>query len=264
MNEQSRKTGNYVITAIAPNKKGQMVVSFGTRKLLLSPNAFTEMPLYVGKELSGSEFHSLALFNKNEALRNYALSLASKGAYSVHDVRAKLRLKSQDEAAIRSILISLKEQGLLDDQGFAKEYKEEKEKQLYGKERILSELKFKHGIRDEIVNKLVFKDEAAHAEKAAEILEKKFQRYPLAKKKEKGALALIRRGYDPLIAHRAVSHYHDDASLHGKTLKTLCEKTLKRYGAKYNGYQLRSKVFAYLMSKGYSSDEVERVLEETL
>jgi SOS response regulatory protein OraA/RecX len=44
----------------------------------------------------------------------------------------------------------------------------------------------------------------------------------------------------------------------------LCEKTVKKYQAKYNGYQLRRRRFAYLMSKGYSVDEVKKVLEECL
>jgi regulatory protein len=264
MNAPLKRTGKYKITAITPNKKGQMMVSFGREKLLLSPNAFTEMPLFVGKELTPNQHRSLVLFTKNEALLNYALTLASKGSYSVHDVREKLRLKSQDEDTIRQLLKTLKEQGMLNDVDFAEEFKEEKEAQLYGKERIVQDLKFKHGIRDEIVDKLSFKNEKEHAEKAGEFLARKYARLPLKSKKEKAALSLIRRGYAPGVAKEAVAHFSGDKIKENKSLNLLCEKTLKRYASKYNGYQLKSKAFAYLVGKGYSVDEVNRVLEEKL
>lgn len=264
MNGPSKRTGNYKILAISPNKKGQMVVVFPNAKLTLSPNAFTEMPLFVGKELTLEQYRSLVHFTKNEALLNYAISLASKGSYSVHDVREKLRLKSQDEMVIRQLLETLKGQGLLNDQEFAEEYKEEKELQLYGKNRIVQDLKFKHGVRDEIVDHLDFKSEQDHAEKAAIALEKKYHRLPLKSKKEKAALALIRRGFDPHLSEEAVAGFERDPHSEKETLNILCEKTVKRYGAKYNGYQLRSKVFAYLLSKGYPVDAINRVLEEQL
>jgi regulatory protein len=264
MKEPLKRTGNYKITAINQNKKGQMVVSFGTVKLTLSPNAFTEMPLYVGRELKPSQYHSLLLFMKNEALWNYALSLASKGCYSVHDVREKLRKKCSDEDMIRQLLFTLKDQGVLNDKEFAEDYKEEKEKQLYGETRIVQELKFKHGIRDEIVDALVFKDEEAHAFQAAKALEKRYARLPLKSKRDKAILALIRRGFEEPLAKRAVLSFSENKASNRTILKTLCEKTLKKYGAKYNGYQLRSKTFAFLMSKGYSVDDVQRVLEECL
>jgi SOS response regulatory protein OraA/RecX len=265
MNAPSKRIGNTrKITAIKENKKGQMVVSFGAEKLALSPNAFTEMPLYVGKELTSEEYRSLTLFLKNESLWKYALSLVSKGSYSTHDIREKMRKKSTEEDTIRRLIFSLKQQGLVNDEEFAEEYKEEKENQCYGKNRIIQDLKFKHGIRDEIVDALAFKSEEAHAQKLAEQWEKKYARLPLRSKKEKAALALVRRGYDEGVAREAVSSYKEAKDVSGKNLKILCEKTLKKYGAKYNGYSLRSKTFAYLLSKGYAPEEVERALEECL
>ena len=241
-----------------------MVVFFGAEKLVLSPDAFTEMPLYVGKELTSIEYHSLLLFLRSESLRKYALSLVNKGSYSAHDIREKLRKKTGEEDTIGRLIFSLKQQGLIDDEKFARDFQEGKQAQLYGRNRIIQELKFKHGIRDEIVDSLSFMHEEERAEKLATLWEKKFARLPLKSKKEKAALALIRRGYDEVVAREAVSGYKQAKGVGDKSLKLLCEKTLKKYGVKYNGYQLRSKVFAYLMSKGYSSEEIERVLEDCL
>jgi hypothetical protein len=119
MNEPSKRTGKYKISAIEQNKKGQMVVSFGAEKLLLSPNAFTEMPLYVGKELTASQYRSLVLFTQNEVLWNYALSLRAKGLL----FRAMMSARSfgkrpTDEDTIRQLIFTLKQQGLDQRSGF--------------------------------------------------------------------------------------------------------------------------------------------------
>ena len=265
MNAPSKRIGkSRQITAIKENKKGQMVVSFDSVKLTLSPNAFTEAPLYVGRELSEEQYRSLLLFLKNETLWKYALSLLNRGSYSFHDLREKMKKKSPDETTIRRLLSQLKQQGLVNDAEFAADYQEAKENQLYGRNRIIQDLKFKHGIRDEVVDALRFLCEEEHAEKLALSWEKKYARLPLKSQKEKAALALLRRGYDEAVARQAVRLYHQDNEANGKQLKILCEKTLKKYGAKYNGYRLKSKTFAYLLSKGYAPEDIERVLEECL
>jgi SOS response regulatory protein OraA/RecX len=121
----------------------------------LSANAFTEHPLYVGKEVTLFEYRDIVAFQKNEGLYNYALSLASKGCYSTHDLREKLSKKTSDVDQVRQAF-SASPANLLDDEAFAKEYAEEKSEALYGRDRILQELRFKHGINETIAFALSF------------------------------------------------------------------------------------------------------------
>lgn len=263
-NGPSRKTGKRLITSITENKKHQMVVCFGYESLTLSADAFTEHPLYVGKEVSPLEYREILAFVKNESLLDYGMALAAKGCYSSHEIREKLRKKATDEEKIREIMFNLRQEGFLDDESYAKEYKEEKEHALYGRERILQELRFSKGINPEILAKLTFNDEEENAKKAALLLAKKYSRLPLAAQKRKGIEALTRRGFSLPVASQAVELYHENKTESGKSLRLLCEKTVKKYQSKYNGYELRAKCFAYLLSKGYRSEEIASVLEEYL
>ena len=83
-----------------------MVVVFPNAKLTLSPNAFTEMPLFVGKELTLEQYRSLVHFTKNEALLNYAISLASKGSYSVHEAKRETEAIERTKTLIFFNLLS--------------------------------------------------------------------------------------------------------------------------------------------------------------
>ena len=75
---------------------------------------------------------------------------------------------------------------------------------------------------------------------------------------------LIRRGYSQAIAQKAVLCYEEDTLQSKKSLTLLAENALKRYEKKYNGYDLRSKCFAYLLKKGYRSEDIAQALEELL
>jgi regulatory protein len=260
----SRKIGNQKVLSISTNKKGQQVIVLNHGRLVLSANAFTEHPLYVGKEVTALEYRDIVAFQKNEGLYNYALSLASKGCYSTHDLREKLSKKTSDVDQVRQALFRLRQQNLLDDEAFAKEYAEEKSEALYGRDRILQELRFKHGINETIAFALSFPHEEENAKKAAQLLEKKYARLPLKAKRQKGSEALVRRGYSQSVASLAVMGYKEDTLQSQKSLTLLAENTLKRYEKKYNGYDLRSKCFAYLLKKGYRSEDIAHALEELL
>jgi regulatory protein len=260
----SKKIGNRAILSISLNKKGKHVVTFGDGKLVLSDAAFTEIPLYVGKDLTSLEYHELANFAKIESLLAYGLSLASKGCYSSHEIRERLLKKCQREDPARQVMFRLRQEGFLDDSEFARQFQSEKENQLYGQERILQALRFEKGVKEEIVSSLHFTHEEEHATKAAREMERKYSRFPLAAKKKKAIEALRRRGFAPSVAFRAVEDFQEDRTQSLKTLRNLAEKAVKRYGKKYNGYDLRGKAFAYLLSKGFESDDVSRVLEDLL
>jgi regulatory protein len=261
----SKRIGNKKILSISTDKKGLHLVSFTDgSKLKLDDDAFTEIPLYEGKDVTPLEYRQLTSFLKNEGLASYALSLALKGCYSRHDVRLKLEAKSQDQDQIRQALFKVQQEGFLDDEAFAKQYVEEKENQLYGQERILSDLRFKHGINETIVSHLSFAHEEENAKKAALQLEKRYARLPLKAKQQKGEEALRRRGYSEHAALLAVSLYKEDKDSSNKALSELSEKLIARYQKKYNGYELRAKCFAALLAKGYRSEDIARILEEKL
>ena len=260
----SRKIGEKRILSITQDKKGRHHVTFDGGKLVLSDDAFTEEPLYVGKVLTPLEYRNLLSFLSVEKLMDHGLSLAAKGCYSTHQVREKLRMKCDGEDPVRRVIFQLKKEGFLDDAAFAKQYQEEKENQLYGKDRILQSLRYEKGVSEEILSSLSFVHERANAEKALRGLEKKWSRLPLKAKQAKAAAALTRRGFSPSLSGSVASSIQEDPSLVKKELRILSEKAIQKYERKYNGYDLRAKCFAFLLSKGYRSEDIASVLEELL
>ncbi|MCI1245518.1 MAG: RecX family transcriptional regulator [Bacilli bacterium] len=260
----SAKTGNAIVS-ISSDRRGQRSVVFadGT-KLSLSGNAFTEMPLYVGKNVSPLEMRKLRSFLAREKLLNYALRLVSSREFSFKEMRGKLLAKSGDPVLVKEVLFDVREEGFLDDAAFAADYAASKASQLYGKERIVQTLRFEKGISPEIIAKLPFPEEAEHARSFLGTLERKMASFPLRRRKTKAAMTLRRRGFDEATVAMALASVKEDSAAVANALKKEAAKASRRYEKKYNGYDLRQKCFAYLHAKGFASAEIEAILEEML
>lgn len=265
MNAPSKKTGKYRIVAITPSKKGGMLLKFPSGQLHLSVDSFTETPLYVGKELSVVEYKNLRHLAANEKLYAYALALAAKGFYSGSDVRKKLLAKGADMPQARELVFRLRQAGFLNDEEFAAAYLEAKMNAGMGGSKIYDELRFTHGVNEAILAKLDFHQ----GEKERALLFVKSKQNLCKNRSDEEASrhlyeALIRRGYEPGVARAAANSLPKDEEREIAALRKVCEMTVKRYQRKYNGYELKAKCFAYLLSKGFRSGDIERILEEYL
>lgn len=253
---------NKVVTSIKEHKKKrQYEVSFGLEKLTLSEDTFTDFYLYVGKEISSKDFAILKKEMENNDAYMYALNLASKGRYSTYEIKKKLQDKYNLEKPYQ-IIERLKKNGFLDDKEFALEYKEEKENQFYGSERIRDDLLHKKMINEEIVNSLSFKNEKENAKKYAIYIEKKFDRFPLKEKKRKAIDSLIRRGYPLEIAMDVTSIYKENTKKSNETFEKDFQNLSKRYKSKYSGYAYREHLFQALYRRGYSNELIREKMEE--
>lgn len=259
----SKRTGKTIL-AIKKNRKGLYVVSLTAEKLVLSEDAFTEVPLYVGKELTPAEEAQLRSFLKSEKNYKYALGLAAKGAYSYHDIRVKLEKKSSDKAENYAILNRLKANGLLDDKAYAEEYLEEKERAGYGRSRIHDELRYKHGVSEEVLAKLSYPAEKAKAQELLRQNERKWASLPLKAKRDKARNFLTGRGYDEAVIGPLLEGLKEERRTSGALLKKKALEAKKHYGRKYKAYDLRAHIFAYLLAHGYASDDIAEVLEDIL
>ncbi len=254
--------GTREISEIKFNKKGQAVIKVGAESLTVPPNVFTNYYLFEGKEISEDDIKKIKRDIANETLYKYGLGLASKMSYSSKEIRDKLIAKSDDKNAYKSVMARLNDTGLLDDENYALEYKEEKEKACYGKNRILETLKYEKGIPDSITSKLMFMDEKEHASMYLRNIEKKYSRISFQEKKRKVRDSLLRRGFDEHVIHSVIGELTKDETMEYENLEKLANNTLKKYKAKYNEREARQKTFESLMRKGYSSKNICKVLGE--
>lgn len=264
MSEQSRRTGKRITKITGSSKKKKVTVFFGEEKIEVSQDVFSDYYLYVGKELTSKEYKELVFKIKQDALYQYALSLAVKCCYSTYEIIVKLKAKASEDQSIKDVITRLKKVGLLDDKQLALDYKEIKENELYGANRIKDDLLHKKVIDPSIVNSLKFSHELEHAKKAAEALEKRLDRYPYNAKINKGIEALERRGFSYDVAAKAVERYKKDQRFENKQIKITGETLLKQYKRKYSGYDLKQHMFAALARRGYNIESINQYLEEVL
>lgn len=263
INEPSKRTGERTLTSIGERKKGKRLVRFGKEELLLDDDAFTERPLYVGLILSKTDFNALAHLSGLSSLYSYGLGLVKRGLYSEHELRNKLKAKCQEgDFSYREVIFRLKQEGFVDDFEYAREYSEEKLRAGYGPNRIKNDLREKKRIPLEIISKLEFPFGQEALLALGGQLNRRYSRFPKAKKLEKARNALIIKGYGEKNIKVALGAITGDGESEASSLIKEYEIGLKKYQARYNGYELKAHLYRYLTQKGFESDKVRLFLED--
>jgi len=235
------------VTSIKENKKKKTFeVSFGLEKLTLSEDVFTDYLLYVGKEIDSSLFLRMKKEAESEGIYQYALSLLSKGSYSTYEIEEKIKKKLPEGMKPYAIIKRLQMNRFLNDEEYAKEYKEEKEEQGYGS----------------IVDSLSFQNEEERAKRLAFSFEKRLETYPLKQKREKAIASLLRRGYPMEVALGAVSSFQENKEETRKRLERDYISLRKRYENKYSGYAYKQHLFEGLLRRGYNKEDIQEMMKE--
>ena len=227
-------------------KAKKATLTIGDEKIVLSENAFTEFHLYEGKEVSNQELKKIKDYAALDDLYGYSLRLLSARNYTSHEIREKLYSKNKDDAS------------------YAKAYLEDAyDVKCIGEKRIRFELE-KKGIGAEVMATLPFSEnkELEGAKKYTRLLEKRYVKVPNAAKRGKIVSALLSRGYSQEIAMEATSElsYNDEVT-EVSQLEKEYNKAKARYSRKYEGYELRQKVIAYLLQKGFRYDDIKEIEE---
>ena len=85
---------------------------------------------------------------------------------------------------------------------------------------------------------------------------------PLGKKRAKAKEALLRRGFEFGDMEPALSSLKEDKRAVKSSLDTHYLSAKRKFGAKYEGYELRQRIIASLLRKGYAYEEINEHLEE--
>ncbi len=232
---------------------------------LLDEGAFTDFYLYPEKKLSEEEVRRLKEASETSSLNSYAISLLNRKRYSKSEMKDKLFSKSTSEDAVSKVLDNLLSYGLLDDEAYAKDYKEEKENALFGRRRIKEELRFKRRISPQIVNALLFSNEKEHAQQYLLSISKSLSSYPYGAKKKKAHDILLRRGYEEEdITYALRSLKEEDKDKVVQRMEMEASRAYNRYKRKYEGKELKSHVYSFLYRKGYGGEDIASCLERII
>ena len=257
-------SGNKRIKAIKVYKDHVTLSFANNEKLKISKEAYLSFYLYIGKNLSNKELAKLKEITALAELLEYAMNLISKRHYSEKKMFEKLYKKEANRSAIQQVIKKLKENDLIDDNAYMQDLIAWDEERGFGKNKIIKHLK-DQGIQDNLIAKARFSasNELKKAKRLIPKLDKKYSRYAFNNKKQHVYQALLGQGFDFDVARNAAELVKEDRpSLEKEKLIKDYKKTVARYEDKYEGYQLKQKIYAVLINKGYKGKDIKIVLEE--
>lgn len=263
----ARKSGETLTIVAIKAKGGNYAISFSNGdKLELGVDTFTEFRLYVDKRLDWDEYERLLSYGKMEEAYRLALKRLGRDSYSKREIKDYLLGKGEDPEIVEKVLDRLVGADLLNDERYAATFAEDvADLRLYGKNQVLFLLRQK-GISPKIIERLSFprEKELDKATRYAKAADARYRRTPKGKRVYKIASALIRRGFEEGVAFEAASASatSDDPKEMKADLTKAMELAIAKYSRKYDGYDLRQHVYAYLTRRGYEYDDIRDAYEE--
>lgn len=260
----SANSGSKKIKALRIYKEHVTISFYRGEPLKISKEAFTTSYLYAGKSLSNKEIKVLEEITAMSNLLNYALSLVSKKHYSEKEMLDKLLKKENNYPAAKKVINKLKENDLLDDKAFMLDLIAWDDERNFGEHKIIKHLKDR-GIPDSLILKVRFSstNERKKAKALLPKLEKKYSRYAHENKKRHIFNALVNQGFAIDVAKETVNEIKRvNNKVEEALLKKDYQKIKDRYLRKYQGYQLKEKIYGALLNKGYTSQQIKKVMED--
>ena len=257
-----REKDGKTIKKIRYNKKAVAIFFTDGERIDISEEAYVSNYLYVGKILSRREIDKLVMISSVKMLSEYALRLLQAGHYTEWKMREKLYAKGGEKDAVDYVIKKLKEIDLIDDKAFIEDYLGYAEDRGFGKNKIKQEL-LKKGIFAEEIDKIRFNTNTEKKKAVALIpmLEKKYSKFSYQQKKQRVYGALINRGFDPEVAKYALSYLSKkDDEDDRKKLKEDFKKAYVHFSKKYEGRELKERIYQSLIRKGYKYSDVGELL----
>ncbi|NCA97060.1 MAG: hypothetical protein EOM77_02625 [Bacteroidia bacterium] len=254
---QSAKSGN-VIRKIRIGKKDVSIV-FDKETIKISPDAYTEFRLYVGKTITEEELSSIKKRNEIDKFLKDSLLMVTRGHPTTRALHDKLTAKGANAIQIEEIITILTKGGFVDDQQFVDDYLEYAFAKGYGQERIKGVL-YEKGVPHKLIESIVFDydEELERASKMLPRLEEKFTRYNHLQKKRRIHDAYMRLGYHQDIILKVITKMSQNTvSQEQDHLRVDYQKAVRKYGEGN-----RHKIIDYLRGKGYSYRNISQVMAE--
>ncbi|MCF0112116.1 MAG: RecX family transcriptional regulator [Erysipelotrichaceae bacterium] len=194
--------------------------------------------------------------------------LASKDHTRKEMQQLLFRQSSLSVTEVNQLLDELCDKGYVNDETYMMTQIEEMCQSGYGNEKIVHLLTQK-GIVQERVERVLAElgedNQLQRGKQWAEKAVKKLRNKSVAMAKTTLTQKLVGQGYPVDVAKSVVARmdFSENEENQNVSLQKDFEKAVRKYGTKHTGKDLRNKVFRYLMGKGYPSDSVYDILNET-
>ncbi len=213
--------------------------------------------------------HTVQEFEQKEAYLNAyrnAIRRLRMRDYTRKEMEQVLaKLPGMSDASVQKMLNELEQKGYINDALYMANKIEKMQYSLSGKGRIRKTL-INKGISKEAVDEALadFKDEEERekALKMAEKLREGLKGKSAAMKTQAMIRKLISYGFDNDIAKATAGILNFEAEDDREALEKTIQKAIRGNQRKYQGKELKERVYAYCMRKGFASSEIRAILEE--
>lgn len=200
------------------------------------------------------------------------LLLAKKGClrklsikdYSIYQMKEYLRKTDLSYKEKEDLINELVSYGLLDDDKYCKNRINYLNNSDLSTKQIKMKLK-KEGISDNLINEYLNNDYSIEYKKALSIA-KKYVRTIHNKSYQATKTAIITKlinsGFSYEISSDVVNKIEIQEIDEESLLNREYLKAFNKYSKKYDKYDLRNKIYAYLMSKGFKNEDIKKVMSE--
>ena len=184
--------------------------------------------------------------------------------HTVKQIRDFLSLKQLKKEDCASIIAKLESYGLLDDEKYCISKIDYYANTSLSAKKIRQKL-LQAGVSEQLISKHLKSDEKAEYDKVLALAEKydrSIRNKSSAMKKQAIISKLVAAGFSYELVNRAVQSLGVRSENELELLKREYDKAFVRYAKKYEGHDLKQRVLASLMQKGFDYDEIKELLEE--
>ena len=183
--------------------------------------------------------------------------------YSPSKLREYLLKKNKNKKVVDEVIKKLQKYQLLNEDDLIERVIEYCDSKHYGYNRIILMLKTRGISLNKINNvKLDHQRETKEALEQSKRLVKRYKSKNTVNLKRSVYSTLIRYGFDENIASLESSKVYNSPSSELNMLKLEYSKLVSRYSRKLKGKELTNKVIKALLSKGYRSSDIEKIIKE--
>ena len=237
---------------------------------ILSAIEYFDLGYRISQRITQEDYEKLRRLHAYSYAYRRCINKIAANDQSVQEIREFLdKSASIDDADQNRIVNDLIRKGLLDDERLVETQFEYDQLKLHGRRKIAYDLK-KRGVDpllvDEYADKVDFDEELERGLQKAESLLKTMNMKSYREVQQRLRNKLSDAGYEREAVNAIMNELdhqkNDDEEI--SSLRHHLEKAAVRYGRKYTGSQLKQKLYAYLVSRGFSGEDIKTELSRYL
>lgn len=245
-------------------RQDDVLIYLDEEKIVVSIENYFKYSL---SKIKGLDEETYLLLKDDERLlkaKRGCLRKLSMKDYSIFQMKEYLKKMDLSYKEKEDLIQSLITYGLLDDDKYCKNRITYLNDTNLSNKQIKLKLK-KEGICEELISKYLESDYKSEYKKAYAIA-KKYSKTIRNKSynatKNTIMMKLVNLGFHYEMCSEIVGKIEIDDNNDNELLNKEYLKAYKKYSKKYEKYDLRNKIYAYLMSKGFKNEDIKNVMSE--